>query len=182
VRSSSADPLAVAGFQTPAVSRAFHAVPAPPASPTGSNQIQNIDQLRTAIKAYYGDTLSTDVDPVPNAVDNLDNALHYASPTSAYAKEVARIEKSAAGYPKKAHGSHKAILLDVDDTSLSTYDYEIYSTSPTTRRPTPRSSTARRSRPCSGCRASRRRPRPPATRCSSSPVAPRASVPAPRGT
>jgi hypothetical protein len=115
--------LAVLGFQTSAVSRAFHAVPAPPANPTNSNQIQNIDQVRTAIKAYYGDSGATStMDPV-----NGTTALHYATPTSAYAKEVGRLEKSASGYLKKAHGSHKAILLDVDDTSLNTYNYEIYS-------------------------------------------------------
>ncbi len=115
--------LAVLGFQTSAVSRAFHAVPAPPANPTNSNQIQNIDQVRTAIKAYYGDGgASSTLDPV-----NGTTPLHYATPTSAYAKEVGRLEKSASGYLKKAHGSHQAILLDVDDTSLNTYNYEIYS-------------------------------------------------------
>ncbi|MEO5709235.1 MAG: HAD family acid phosphatase [Nocardioidaceae bacterium] len=115
--------VAVLGFQTSAVSRSFHAVPAPPANPTNSNQIQNIDQVRTAIKAYYGDSGPTSTfDPVDGKT-----ALHFATPTSAYAKEVGRLEKSAAGYLKKAHGSDKAILLDVDDTSLNTYNYEIYS-------------------------------------------------------
>jgi hypothetical protein len=115
--------LTVVGLQTSAVSRAFHAVPAPPAHPTNSNQIQNIDQVRTAIKAYYGDSGATStMDPV-----NGTTPLHYATPTSAYAKEVARLEKSAAGSLKKAHGGHRAILLDVDDTSLNTYNYEIYS-------------------------------------------------------
>ena len=32
------------------------AVPAPPAAPTSADQIQNIDQVKTAISAYYGDT------------------------------------------------------------------------------------------------------------------------------
>ena len=128
--------LATLGFQSSAVSHGFHAVAAPPASPTSADQIQNIDQVRTAIKAYYGDTLTTTVDPVPNSVDGKDNALHVASPTSAYAKELARLEKSATGYLTQSHGHEhgskhstgtKAILLDVDDTSLNTYDYEIYS-------------------------------------------------------
>ena len=60
--------LATLGFQSSAVSHGFHAVPAPPASPTSADQIQNIDQVRTAIKAYYGDTPTTTVDPVPNSV------------------------------------------------------------------------------------------------------------------
>ena len=130
--------LATLGLQSSAVSHGFHAVPAPPASPTNANQIQNIDQVRTAIKAYYGDTPTATVDPVPNSVDGKDTALHVASPTSAYAKEVARLEKSAAGYLGQGHVSghdqrskastgSKAILLDVDDTSLNTYNYEIYS-------------------------------------------------------
>ena len=125
--------LATLGFQSSAVSHGFHAVPAPPASPTSADQIQNIDQVRTAIKAYYGDTPTTTVDPVPNSVDGKDSALHVASPTGAYAQETARLEKSALSYLAKSHGpkhastGSKAILLDVDDTSLNTYNYEIYS-------------------------------------------------------
>ena len=126
--------LATLGLQSSAVSHGFHAVAAPPASPTSADQIQNIDQVRTAIKAYYGDTLTTTVDPVPNSVDGKDTALHVASPTGAYAKEMARLEKSADSYLTRGHdhGSKhstgsKAILLDVDDTSLNTYNYEIYS-------------------------------------------------------
>ena len=114
--------VAVLGSQTGAVSRTFQPVPAPPASPTNSNQIQNIDQVRTAIKAYYGDTVDG---KTPYGTDN-----HVPSATGAYAKEVARLEKSAAGYlgDARATGAAKpAILLDVDDTSLNTYNYEIYS-------------------------------------------------------
>ena len=29
-----------------------------------ANQIQNLDQVKTAIKAYYGDTATTTLDPV----------------------------------------------------------------------------------------------------------------------
>ena len=97
--------LATLGFQSSAVSHGFHAVPAPPASPTSADQIQNIDQVRTAIKAYYGDTPTTTVDPVPNSVDGKDTALHVASPTGAYAQETARLEKSALSYLTKSHGS-----------------------------------------------------------------------------
>jgi hypothetical protein len=41
-----------------------HAVPAPPANPTSADQIQNLDQVKTAIKGYYGDTLTSQKDPV----------------------------------------------------------------------------------------------------------------------
>ncbi|MGH8963472.1 MAG: HAD family acid phosphatase [Jatrophihabitantaceae bacterium] len=104
------------------------AVPPPPANPTSANQIQNVDQVKTAIKAYYGDTASTVHDPVDGST-----TLHFASGTSAYAKEMAGIERDAARYLShaKARGHHpraqKAILLDVDDTTLNTFSYEIYS-------------------------------------------------------
>jgi len=105
------------------------AVPPPPANPTSANQIQNIDQVRTAIKAYYGDTITDQVDPYPG--DNVDKKLHTFSPTGAYAKEMAGIERDATRYLSSAshHRSRaqKAILLDVDDTTLNTYNYEIYS-------------------------------------------------------
>ena len=42
-------------------------VPAPPANPTRASQIQNIDQVKTAIKGYYGDTLTSVTDPVPDS-------------------------------------------------------------------------------------------------------------------
>jgi hypothetical protein len=108
-------------------------VPAPPAAPTSADQIQNIDQVKTAIKAYYGDTVTTIDDPVPNSIDGATVKVHTFSDTSAYAHEVGRILNGAAKYLAKPKGGHhvtkakKAILLDVDDTSLNTYDYEIYS-------------------------------------------------------
>jgi hypothetical protein len=95
------------------------AVPAPPAAPTSADQIQNIDQVKTAIKAYYGDTLvGTD---------------HLPSTTGAYASEVAGIIDGAKRYltvraiTRHHHGPRQAILLDVDDTTLNTYNYEIFS-------------------------------------------------------
>ena len=95
------------------------AVPPPPAAPTSADQIQNIDQVKTAIKAYYGDTLvGTD---------------HFPSATGAYAQEVAGIEAVAKRYlafrlaTAHRHDPRPAILLDVDDTSLNTYNYEIFS-------------------------------------------------------
>src|SRR5690348_13464165 len=57
-------------------------VPPPPAAPTSADQIQNIDQVKTAIKAYYGDTLAGKVDPVDNAVDGKDNPIHTFSDDS----------------------------------------------------------------------------------------------------
>lgn len=100
------------------------AVPAPPAAPTSDDQIQNIDQVRTAIKAYYGDTTTTTTDPV-----NGTTALHTYAPGGAYDKQVRglvrtwehKILKAAPGV------TTPAIVLDVDDTSVNTYNYEVYS-------------------------------------------------------
>jgi predicted secreted acid phosphatase len=108
-------------------------VPPPPAVPARAAQIQNIDQVKTAIKGYYGDTVSDQVDPVPNDIDGGDVALHFSSPTSSYHAEMHRLVTRAKAYldrkARRAHFGHKdpAIVLDVDDTTLNTYSYEIYS-------------------------------------------------------
>ncbi|MDT4912306.1 MAG: hypothetical protein QOC66_1434 [Pseudonocardiales bacterium] len=115
--------------------QAYKAVPAPPTVPTSADQIQNIDQVKTAIKGYYGDTLTTQVDPVSNDIDGADKALHTFSPTGNYAAEMAGIVTDAEKYLTRPHGkgSHptssakKAVLFDIDDTTLNTYNYEIYS-------------------------------------------------------
>jgi hypothetical protein len=103
-----------------------HAVPAPPVAPTNANQIQNLDQVVSAIKAYYGDTPTETPDPV-----NGTTMLHVPSPTGAYAKQMHRIEARAEQYlvrrDHNAVAKKKAIVLDIDDTSLNTYNYEIYS-------------------------------------------------------
>jgi len=121
---------AVLVVTVPGFARVFgRAVPPPPANPTSADQIQNIDQVKTAIKAYYGDTLDTTaVDPVTGLKD-----LHTFSPTGAYAHEMGHIVSHAEGYLRhprvrhqSAHGT-KAVLFDVDDTTLNTYSYEIFS-------------------------------------------------------
>jgi hypothetical protein len=109
------------------------AVPAPPTQPTRADQIQNLDQVKTAIKAYYGDTVDgTDPDGSPR---------HVPSATGAYANEMHGIEHHAVEYLASRTQSWKhpdhvrqgdisgrpAIVLDVDDTTLNTYDYEIWS-------------------------------------------------------
>jgi hypothetical protein len=107
------------------------AVPAPPASPTSADQIQNIDQVKTAIKAYYGDTLTSAVDPVPNDIDGGDKVLHTFNPNGAYANELGGVVDDASKYLRKPNAGAgtgtKAVLFDVDDTTLNTYNYEIYS-------------------------------------------------------
>jgi predicted secreted acid phosphatase len=124
--------LAVPGLAIAA--HGHHSVSAPPVHPTSASQIQNIDQVKTAIKAYYGDTVTSVPDPVPDGQDaavlgdSVTTMLHQFSPDSAYAHEVERIAHRAGralGHPKPS--AHKAVLFDIDDTTLNTYSYEIYS-------------------------------------------------------
>jgi hypothetical protein len=103
------------------------AVPAPPAVPTSASQIQNIDQVKTAIKGYYGDRID------PSRVNPIDGApIHTFDPDGSYAHEMGRIVHKAKktladGHLRSAGHKPKAVLFDVDDTTLNTYSYEIYS-------------------------------------------------------
>jgi HAD superfamily, subfamily IIIB (Acid phosphatase) len=104
-------------------------VPPPPSNPTSADQIQNLDQVKTAIKAYYGDMID------PSRVNPIDSTpLHTFSPTGAYANEMAGIVNDAEKYLRKPNPNGnkppqgiKAVVFDVDDTTLNTYSYEIYS-------------------------------------------------------
>jgi hypothetical protein len=116
-----------AGSATPGThTTASTAVPAPPVAPTNDNQIQNLDQVKTAIKAYYGDTPTSTPDPVDGST-----MLHVPSPTGAYAKQMHGIEATAeqflANRSHNASQAHKAVVFDIDDTTLNTYNYEIFS-------------------------------------------------------
>ena len=89
------------------------AAPAPPLdpTPTNSNEIPNLGLVKNQIKFYYGDPTSTGV----------------ASPSSPYAREVRRDETRLRTWlVAHRHGPKKpALVLDVDDTALLTYNYEI---------------------------------------------------------
>ena len=82
--------------------------------PRSDKEIPNLDQVKEKIGAYYGDIETEDGE-------------HYASPKSNYAKQVRGIASDArAKLEKDLHkGSGKpAIVLDVDDTTLLTYNFE----------------------------------------------------------
>ncbi len=84
-------------------------------TPRSANQITNIDVLRQQIRNYYGDPLGTGV----FAMD------------SSYAREARSVARRGEAY-LKAHAHHhgsgkRAIVLDVDDTTLATWNYEIFS-------------------------------------------------------
>jgi hypothetical protein len=83
-------------------------------TPATDAGVQNIDLVRQQIKNYYGDPLGTGT---------------FAADSN-YAKQVASIVANANGFLKVKAGppaAKKAILLDVDDTSLNTYNYEVAS-------------------------------------------------------
>ncbi|MEI5131316.1 HAD family acid phosphatase [Streptomyces libani] len=88
--------------------------------PRTDKEIPNLTQVQDKIKAYYGDTVTADGE-------------HYASPRSNYAHQVRGIEAKARTYLSKALAQHgrtgkqtkPAIVLDIDDTTLLTYNYEL---------------------------------------------------------
>ncbi|MGX1756446.1 HAD family acid phosphatase [Streptomyces lydicus] len=94
--------------------------------PRTDKEIPNLTQVQDKIKAYYGDTVTADGE-------------HHASPHSNYARQVRGIEAEARGYLSKALAQHgrtgkqgkegkqpkPAIVLDMDDTTLLTYNYEL---------------------------------------------------------
>jgi hypothetical protein len=83
-------------------------------TPRTERQVTNIDIVRQQIKNYYGDPLGSGKTPAD----------------SNYAKEAASVAADGSHY-LSSHTYHgkatKAILLDVDDTALNTWNYEIFS-------------------------------------------------------
>ncbi|GAA2752558.1 HAD family acid phosphatase [Amnibacterium kyonggiense] len=80
-------------------------------TPKHASDVTNVDVLRQQIANYYGDPLKTGT----------------IGKHSNYVKELHGIERNAASYLAHAHhakGKKKAILLDVDDTALATWNYE----------------------------------------------------------
>jgi putative acid phosphatase of HAD superfamily subfamily IIIB len=84
-------------------------------TPHRADAVTNIDVLRQQLRNYYGDPLGTGM----FAADSF------------YAKEAARVAADGTRLlaARRHGGGHatKAILLDVDDTALATWNYEIAS-------------------------------------------------------
>ncbi len=84
-------------------------------TPHKEKDVTNIDVLRQQIRNYYGDPLGTGA----------------FADDSYYAKEAGKVAEQGAHWLKdRAHNKHlvnKAIVLDVDDTTLATWNYEIFS-------------------------------------------------------
>jgi hypothetical protein len=84
-------------------------------TPRSANQITNIDVLRQQIRNYYGDPLGTGT----------------FAPDSNYAKEASSVAAIGGFTLRRAQYHHRhgtpAIVLDVDDTTLATWNYEVAS-------------------------------------------------------
>lgn len=92
-------------------------------APRSDKEVPNLDQVKTKIEAYYGDIETEDGE-------------HYASPQGNYAQQTrgiaAKARKNLRGdlgkYGHRGGGGHHAgkpaIVLDVDDTTLLTYNFE----------------------------------------------------------
>lgn len=85
-------------------------------TPQFADQMTNIDVLRQEIKNYYGDPTGTGT----------------FAPDSNYAQETSKVAAEAGHWidaraHARAKSGVKAILLDVDDTTLATYNYEVFS-------------------------------------------------------
>ena len=82
-------------------------------TPQKADQITNIDILRTQIANYYGDPTKSGT----------------FSPTSNYAQEAESVAAAGARWLKAKAGKSpmQAIVLDVDDTTLTTWNYEVFS-------------------------------------------------------
>jgi predicted secreted acid phosphatase len=81
-------------------------------TPQKADQVTNVDVLRQQIANYYGDPGKTGV----------------FSPDSNYAREAESVAKDGANWlGARTSVANKAIVLDVDDTTLATWNYEIFS-------------------------------------------------------
>ncbi|MER7248039.1 HAD family acid phosphatase [Kribbella sp. NPDC000426] len=82
-------------------------------TPRSEKQVTNIDVLRQQLRNYYGDPLGSGT----------------FADDSNYAKEARSVAAAGSRYLATPHHTRKtkAILLDVDDTALATWNYEIFS-------------------------------------------------------
>ena len=84
-------------------------------TPKFADQVTNIDVLRQQIRNYYGDPMGT---------GDFAAGSNYAMEATSVAADGARW--LATGWRGKSVGM-KAIVIDVDDTTLATWNYEVYS-------------------------------------------------------
>jgi hypothetical protein len=113
---------AQAGHQPPSVAQQAAKVKAEDASvPVDGNKVLNVNVLEDQVEHYYGSASATfpgvGTVTVPSAASN-------------YAKQMKQIVAGAEGYLAQAAASHHgpgkpAVVFDIDDTLLNTYDYTL---------------------------------------------------------
>ena len=84
-------------------------------TPRSEQQITNIDVLRQQIRNYYGDPLGTGVVRAGQQLRQGGAAV------------ASRGARRGSSWPHQHGHGTKAIVLDVDDTTLATWNYEIFS-------------------------------------------------------
>ena len=92
-------------------------------TPKTADQVTNLDVLRLELKNYYG---------TPGAASGSGATAGWTlglNTSSNYAKEASKVAKEGRQFLDARAGKHpmQAIVLDVDDTTLTTWDYELYS-------------------------------------------------------
>ena len=95
-------------------------------TPSSESQVTNVDVARAWIKNYYG---------VPGAktgsVPATDGSADWTTPLnqdSNYAKEARSVAKDGGDWlSARQKVNNRAIVLDVDDTTLATWNYELFS-------------------------------------------------------
>ncbi|MGZ4389784.1 MAG: HAD family acid phosphatase [Gaiellaceae bacterium] len=95
-------------------------------TPQKADQVTNIDVLRSQLKNYYGDPTAT---TGPASQSNPDPGwAHPLNQSSNYADEVRVVaDEGGQWLAARAKTPNAAIVLDVDDTTLATWNYELYS-------------------------------------------------------
>ena len=92
--------------------------------PKLAEQMTNIDVLRQQIKNYYGVPFAT-TGPNGTWADGFADDSNYADEARGVAADGAHWLAAKAN--AKSTPAKKAIILDVDDTTLATFNYELYS-------------------------------------------------------
>jgi len=95
-------------------------------TPLKADQVTNIDVLRQQLKNYYGDPLAS------SGSSATGGWTHALALDSNYAREAEKVAADGEHWlAARAHSQRpsgmKAIVLDVDDTTLTTWDYELFS-------------------------------------------------------
>jgi predicted secreted acid phosphatase len=90
--------------------------------PQKADQVTNLDVLRMQLKGYYGEPASAGSGPSGAWADALSMTSNYAREAESVAAAGTRWLDAKAGKVTKP-----AIVLDVDDTTLTTWNYELFS-------------------------------------------------------